>query len=431
MKRMDQNKRNPKKDPNAADGEPHGLMGKIGHFFNPEPQKEKVLRHEDFNAAGDVYYASVSAGFKVAQRVLWVFFVCFMAITLVFNFREITYDNFFYLIRDFSGLADSGASNYETLSYESDSRQKFSLYRGGLVTVGPGGVSIFTATGRRSLQASSEFSSPYAVCSNRYVMVYDTSGKSFSVYNSFARIYTETLEYPVTDACFAKNGTFAIVTREADSKTVVYVYNKNFKKLAKYRLDAYMIDMAIDSDRNLLTFLYYGIGDGTGNTHLSVRDLTTLEEVANKDLNGEFPMESGFLSNNCFALVTDSSTRILNADFDEIESCNYAGGSVSGFSVSGQGVAVSVISSSKNEIIAFDKSGKLLYNDSVYHSVKDIGIYGDYLFLQTESGVVRMNPATLAEEELSSDNGKMLLYNEKTALICGEAKAEYLIFKGK
>ena len=63
MKRMDQNKRTPKKDPNAADGEPHGLMGKIGHFFNPEPQKEKVLRHEDFNAAGDVYYASVSAGF--------------------------------------------------------------------------------------------------------------------------------------------------------------------------------------------------------------------------------------------------------------------------------------------------------------------------------------------------------------------------------
>ena len=28
----------------------------MGSLFNPEPQKEKVLRHEDFNGAGDVFY---------------------------------------------------------------------------------------------------------------------------------------------------------------------------------------------------------------------------------------------------------------------------------------------------------------------------------------------------------------------------------------
>ena len=73
------------------------FANRIGRFFSHEPQKEKVLRHKDFHAAGDVYYASVSAGYKVIQRFLWVFFVCFMAISLILNYRVITYDNFFYL----------------------------------------------------------------------------------------------------------------------------------------------------------------------------------------------------------------------------------------------------------------------------------------------------------------------------------------------
>jgi len=33
------------------------------------------------------------------------------------------------------------------------------------------------------------------------------------------------------------------------------------------------------------------------------------------------------------------------------------------------------------------------------------------------------------KERLPSGDGKMLLYNEKTVLVCGEAKAEYLLFK--
>ena len=36
----------------------------ISTLFNPVPQKERVLRREDFNAAGDTYYATVSVAYK-------------------------------------------------------------------------------------------------------------------------------------------------------------------------------------------------------------------------------------------------------------------------------------------------------------------------------------------------------------------------------
>ena len=120
------------------------------------------------------------------------------------NHTEITYDNFYYLIKDFSGAVHSEGSYYETLSYESDDRQNFTLYRGGLATVSPSKISVFTATGRRTLNATTSFSSPHMESSNKYILVYDTSGTTFSLYNSFARVFTETLEYPVTNACLAE-----------------------------------------------------------------------------------------------------------------------------------------------------------------------------------------------------------------------------------
>ena len=62
------------------------LSEKVGRFFHTDTQKEKVLRYEDFNAAGDVYYAGVSAVYKVAQRILWLLFVLFLVISILLNY---------------------------------------------------------------------------------------------------------------------------------------------------------------------------------------------------------------------------------------------------------------------------------------------------------------------------------------------------------
>lgn len=404
---------------------------KLGRFFSPEPQKEKVLRQEDFQAAGDVYYANVSAGYKVAQRFLWLLFILFMVFSIFFHYQEITYDNFFYLMRDFSSAVDAETTNYETVSYESSPGQRFALYRGGVATVSPSRISAFTTTGRRTLQMTSEFSAPFVVCSDQYMLVYDTAGKSFSVYNSFAKIYSETLTDPITNACFSEDGSFAVITRDAGHRAVVHIYypDENFKR-DTYRWNAYMFDVAMNSDNDRLVFVFYGAGDGTGETTISLRSKSTLEEITTVKLSGEFPLDCGFMENNKFALITDGAVRIFDSSFDEAvaQIYEYGGGSITGFSITDQGVAVSMIHSSENEIIAFDKAGNLLYNDTVDANVTDVGLFSDYLFLQTETEIVRLNLKTMDENRLSCSNGKMLLYNANTAVICGESKAQYLIF---
>ena len=412
----------------------HGRLSsmaeRIGRFFSHEPQKEKVLRQEDFHAAGDVYYASVSAGYKVLQRFLWVFFVCFMAVSVILNYKDITYDNFFYLFRDFSSAVDAESTTYETLSYESSPGQQFALYRGGIAVVSPSSISAFTATGRRTLRAESDFSAPFVVCSDQYMLVYDTAGNTFSVYNSFARVYTEKLEYPITDACFGDDGSFAVVTREANRRTVVHIYDKDFNR-DTFRGDSYMFDIAMDTSANRVAFVYYGPGNGIGQTKISIRERSTLEEIESLSFDGEFPLSCGFMENHRFSLITDSAIRVFQTNFngETVDMYDYPRGNVTGFHVTKQGAAVSMIHSSQNEVIAFDKNGKMLYNGTVQDSIIDIVIYEQYLFLQTNEGVIRLDTESGNEQFLPSGNGRLLLYSENTALVCGESKAEYLVFE--
>lgn len=404
------------------------IIRKLGDMFKPEPQKEKVLRREDFTAAGDTYYANVSVGYKISQRIFVIILVVFLVFSLITNFSEITYDNFFYLLKDFSTAVDMESSNYDILSYDSNTRHFFSLFRGGLTVVNPSNISVFTATGRRTINMTSPFSSPCVESSGKYFIIYDTAGNTFSVYNSFSRIYTQTLEYPVTSACFADNGYMAIITRDISHKSLINVYNKNFKLLYTVPSDKYAYDVEMNSDADKLAISYYGIGDGSGKSEIKIMTLSNVQEVETISIDGEFLLKCGFISDSIFSVITDKSIRIYNKNFEETEMLPYYNSVVSGYDINEYGAAVSYTYNSSNVAIAFDKEGNLLCNEVVDSNIKDISIYDDHIFLRTDDGVIRINGKNMREEFLNSGQGKMLIYNVNTALVCGDSKAEYLVF---
>ena len=129
----------------ASGEESNTFIKKLGRYFSTEPQKEKVLSFEDFDRAGDDYYATVSAYYKVLERILVAILILFLLFSIIVNRKEITYDNFYFLLRDIPAAADEANNVYETISYEADSRQHFVSYRGGIASISPSKISIFTA----------------------------------------------------------------------------------------------------------------------------------------------------------------------------------------------------------------------------------------------------------------------------------------------
>lgn len=407
------------------------VFNKVGGFFDPEPQKERVLSKEDFRGAGDVYFASVSAFYKIIERILWVLLIIFLTFSIATNYREITFNNFFYLLKDFSSAADSETSNYQVLSYDSDKRQKFALFRGGIVSASPSSVSVFTTSGRRSLRNNNDYYSPNLVTCDKYVLVYDSASSSFSVYNSFSKVYNEKLEAPITDAEFAEDGSFAVATREADIKTVIRLYGKNIKYRGYISQSDYVFDMATSSSQGRFATIAYDVGSGTGETIITVYDTSssnTAKKLYEHSIDGEFPLSCAYLDGGALAVVTNGSVRIFDKDLNEKEKTVFYEGSVGAFNVSKNGAVAVVNTGTVRTVYAFDSKGNLVYDNPIGENIIRGDIVGKYLFLQTSSGVIRINTDDKQRQSLSSGQGSMLVYSEDTAIVCGEAKAEYLVF---
>ena len=66
--------------------------------------------------------------------------------------------------------------------------------------------------------------------------------------------------------------------------------------------------------------------------------------------------------------------------------------------------------------------------NSKHLNTESHGKFEGFVFLRTDAGVVRVDMQTLDEEFLTSGQGKMLIYSADTALVCGDSKAEYLVF---
>ena len=434
-KKGDDPEKNEEKQSDEVDAlKKKSFFGKVSDMFNYEPQKERVLNREDFNAAGDVYYASVSALYKVAERLLWLILVVFMIFSLVTNYKEITYNNFFYLLRDFSTAADSQTSNYQILSYDSSNRQNFALYRGGLVSAAPSTVSVFTAGGRRTLKSNNDYYSPNVVCCDKYVLVYDTASAAFSVYNSFSKVYNESLESPITDACFDGDGSFAVATRRNDIKTEIFLYGKNINRRGNISDTRFVFDMTLDNSADRFAAIYYDDGNGVGTAAICVYDIgssSSAKKIGEVELSGEFPLACSFLEGGELAVITNRSIRIFDKRLDEIDGKNFNGASVSAFSATPDGAAVVANNGVPKTVIAYDSDGKLIYNADIGENVSEISVKEDFIFLRTVAGVTRLKSKSEDSEFLPSEGGKMLIYSKDTAIVCGEAKAEYLVFEKK
>ena len=420
--------------PDIENTQRNGFFGKVGDYFNPEPQKERVLRHEDFNRAGDTYYASISAFYKVIERLLWLVLAAFMAFSVITNYKEITFNNFFYLIKDFSSAADSDVPNYQVLSYDSDSRQTFELYRGGLVSASPSAVSVFTAGGRRTLKSNTEYYSPNIVSCDKYVLVYDSAGSAFSIYNSFSKVYNERLQSPITDACFSSDGSFAVATKDNDGKSVIYLYGKNIKRRGDISDSKYIFDMALENDGDRFCTVSYQAGNGRGVSTVSIYDIgssSTAKKLDTIEIDGEFPIGCSFLDNGRIALLTNLSVRIYNKSYEEVEKYTFYGSSIKAFSVDEGGVSAIVGSPTQKRIIAFDSKGEMVYDYPVVENISAITLYGDHIFMRTAKGVTRVNVKDQSSEFLASESGEMLIYSEDTAMVCGDARAQYLVFGKK
>ena len=406
------------------------MGGKAVKLSERKPPKTERSREKiDLPRPTNGYYEAISERFGIAQMILYLLLLAFVVASLLSNTGMITYQNLYYFIKDLNASAETvDVLHSDSLSYPADTSQSFALYRKGLAVAGSSSVTVFTATGREAISLHVQYQNPVAIGSGKYLMVYELGGTQYSLYNSYTKIYSGKTQAPIRGAEMSQNGMYAIITGGSEHASVVDLYNSDFKQNGRYSYNGYVTDVGINEKGNRLAVLISEEQGAAFSTSLRIYETEKSEPSARVLIGDGLGLTCAFTSSGGITVLSTNGLshvksdggvtllRAFDADMLTYADLNADGGAI---------VLRKNEKLSENEIVAFDKNGKMLYNGTVGKTVESVALNGNVLFLKEKQGILRIDPRTNArtEHSCSTDGKTLLCIDEHRVLLCSAQKA--------
>ncbi len=260
----------------------------------------------------------LSRQFRTAKFVTIVFLVVFVVGMLLSNRDQLSVENIRYLLRylDADSNVYSYTTEYKTISYNADPEMAFGIYRGDFVVADSESVNIYASSGSNVLSTVSYMSNPVILPTSGYLMVYDLGGNTYSIFNTFAAVHSDALDYPVTGAVYSESGRYAMVTKTAEYRSAVFVYDSDYKLISRILKDKNKLVMDVDmtdDGSDLLVTTAVCTQDGDFNAEIIVNEVNSDIVKTQIRLNDIFPIEGKYNSDG-FYVVCDSAMLFYTTD---------------------------------------------------------------------------------------------------------------------
>jgi len=378
----------------------------------------------------DNYFSFLSIKYNNASNIIFVLLVVVFVITLIFNSQLLTYTNFNYLFRDINSAAEAAGDNYKSISYTNDELRVVKKYRGGIITASSNDVAIYTATGRRTLFKSESFCSPQISASKKYAIVYELGAKKYNVYNSFAKVGGDELKHSISYATVADNGWFAVVTRDTDHTSVVYLYDDDMNLKNTYSFanaNVFMVD--IDANGKKIAIFKTSTNIDKFATEIMVCESGKKDILFDTSVSNGIVCGGGFTENGNIQLVATDGYFLLD-DNGRVISHSLFDYNISRVSVASNGCAVALTCNkgeAKNKILVFDQNGKSTYDTEITGSIIDMEYYDGFVFINQGDTVLRLHSKKdISTVKLSDEGGDIIVYDSNNILLCCQTKAKYI-----
>ena len=382
----------------------------------------------------DAYYESISERFGITQVILYLSLLVFVVLSLIGNTELLTYQNFYYFFKDLGASAETvDVLHTDALSYPTDATQSFALYRQGLAVAGNTSVTVFTASGRQVISQSVQYAQPTAVGSGKYLLVYDADGTQYSLYNSYAQVWTGKSRYPIRSAAVSASGSYLLLSASDEFPSEMELFDDGFDRIAYYTLSSYVSDLTINRKGTVFAFLTSKVTNGTFSTSLLIYETGRREPIAQTTLGNGLGLSCDFTDSGNISVICGDGVYTVSPRGAILESYRFDGKRILSADLNGDGCALllgeSSISSRK-DAVAFDKSGKMLYNEVVNETASAIRLSGTAIFLQCTDGIARIRTDSKKTDHIScvTDRRTMLAYDETCVLLCSSKRTVFYRF---
>ena len=260
----------------------------------------------------DEYYFSIGRLYGISGIILLICAGIFVLASIVFGYRELTYENIYYCIKDFDTVIKSDSYNAITVDYGIGDNRSYYCYRGGIVAAEKYAISVYSATGRETAVLSNEYARPVVRCSSKYMLVYDSDGTSFSICNSFVLLHSEDIGNRIYSADINDMGEALIHAEAAGYGSALYLYDSGFEGAASYYFDDYVTCLDLSDDGKRILASTVSIKDGAYVSNFKIYRRGEDQAFVTYDVYDEISLECGQLASDEYYLITERGVRIFD-----------------------------------------------------------------------------------------------------------------------
>ena len=380
------------------------------------------------------YYESVSERFGIAQVILYLALLAFVVLFFLRNTNLLTYRNFYYFIKDLNASAETvDVVNTDSVSYPTDKTQSFTLYRRGLAVAGNGSVTVFNATGRQTVSDHISYASPVSVGRGKYLLVYDLGGTKYSLYNSYTQIFEGECDRPISGATVSDTGMYALISSSSSYQSVVSLYSSNFSLLNVYNKNGYVTDVCISPNGKTVAMVASSVHNGGFSTELMVCQVQATTAKATVKIADSMALSCVFSGNDRIGILCSDGAYVYNTDGEAVNACSFQGETVVAADVTENGIAVclgTLGGTERKKILVLSERGEFVYQGNAALQVDAIARSQNAVYLQTASGLLRLDLTNGAytEKRCNTEQKTLLAVSDTEAMLCSPQKAVYYTF---
>lgn len=280
-------------------------------------QNEDIRAEKDENENADgMYYGILANKYRNARKIVLVCLVLFLAVMVIFGYRDMKFSNFRYLFKYQTINAFTLDDLYIDVVHSAGSGAAFALYKGDLAVLGEDKLSLYRLDDELIYKDYTGGETHTLAVGEKYYAVYQTGGKTMALYDSFSRVYDAAFEAPVGLVCLGDSGAVGVYTKENGS--TVTVYDGRFSEVFKWQSSARVVlDMAFSADGAKLAVLSLGVENGAFDSELTVFDLASEKTLFTKTYPKKQAVDVEFFEDGRFFVSVGGTLCLYDRDGNE------------------------------------------------------------------------------------------------------------------
>ncbi len=293
-----------------------------------------------------------------------------------------------------------GDATEASISFDANEYNRFIVLNGNLCIISPEELSAYKLSGNATLSKPVLLRSPAVSSSNSRFVAYDLGGVNFYVANSKKLLYSGTTEDKILNVNMNKSGFFSIVTDAPDSKSLVTIYNSDFKAIYKFHSsEKYVFDTAVSPDGKSAAIITYGTTEGNFESTLALAKTNADGFYSTVPLGDSMPLKVSYYSDSKISVICNDRTLIYGTNGTLIAEISHNELPVKAFSQSAGKLTSILLDNYQNggntRLVLMKNNGENLsidFPEDVY-SISSAGIYTAVQF--SDKCVVYKNDLTV------------------------------------